>query len=335
MVSFAASRWPSVELEPWIYRRGSDAVAAVLVMVQRFPLGTGKLAIVKWGPILANELDPSSNSIHSQTTDHLIEEYADRRCMMLSIMPRVVLDSHGAAFETLISRGFRAGSTLPFPNRYVVKVLRNETDQRKNFAQKWRYHLNKSETENLVFSTAPPSDLPRFAKLYEAMSNRKNFPDYSGFATLPSLFANSPEMLQPKLFFVQKDNVDVAGAVIFAAGRTAVYLYGATTDDALPLRAGYFMQARIISWLREHSRCAWYDLGGSDGFEGLHRFKKGMVGAKGLIIPVPPIANFASSRRAQFAGTLAYAMRDGFQQLRKHVKTFRTKQAQPDLEAGQ
>ena len=52
---------------------------------------------------------------------------------------------------------------------------------------------------------------------------------------------------------------------VFKAGDTAVYLFGATNDAALPLRAGYFMHWRIIGWLRESTNARWYDLGGTDG----------------------------------------------------------------------
>ena len=91
---------------------------------------------------------------------------------------------------------------------------------------------------------------------------------------------------------MRKNGEVVAGAVIFTAGRTAAYLYGATNDDALPLRAGYFMQWNIIRWLRDNTRAEFYDLGGTDGFQGLHQFKKGLVGTEGLITPVPPICNY-------------------------------------------
>jgi hypothetical protein len=57
----------------------------------------------------------------------------------------------------------------------------------------------------------------------------------------------------------------VAGAIIITAGDRAVYLYGATNDRALPLRAGYFLHWYVIRWLRDNTRANWYDLGGTDG----------------------------------------------------------------------
>ncbi len=72
-------------------------------------------------------------------------------------------------------------------------------------------------------------------------------------------------------------------------------MFGATNDKALPLRAGYFLHWNIIRWLRDHTMAKWYDLGGTDGFHGLHQFKKGMVGSAGVIHPVPPVANYAGA----------------------------------------
>ena len=139
--------------------------------------------------------------------------------------------------------------------------------------------------------------------------------------------------LRPQLFFVSANGADVAGAIIFKAGLTAVYMYGATNDQALPLRAGYFMHARIISWLRDHTRTEWYDLGGTDGFHGLHQFKKGMVGTAGRIADIPPVGNYATSLQGWLMGNAAYKMRDTLQKLRKlKNRILHTSLSAPDQE---
>ncbi len=102
----------------------------------------------------------------------------------------------------------------------------------------------------------------------------------------------------------------MAGAVIFTRGDTACYLYGATDDAALGLRAGYFLHWHVIRWLRDHTRATYYDLGGTDGFAGLHQFKNGMVGEAGYINPLPPVMNHATHRRAYAIGTAAYKARE-------------------------
>ncbi len=331
--SFASARWPGMLLEPVLFSHQGRRLAAALVMIWRIPIAGCGVAVSKWGPVLANETAPDREAIYGAALDSLIAEYATRRRMMLSIMPRAETDAPLEAIAKLKARGFWLGTPFPFPDFYFARVRLQDSQQRKGFGQKWRYHLGKSEKHGLQFEAATPADLPRFQRLYDAMSKRKRFPDFSAYQTLPHVLANSPEAIRPRLFFVTKDGRDVAGAVIFVAGRTAAYLYGATSEEALPLRAGYFMHARILSWLRDNTRAEWYDLGGSDGFRGLHQFKKGMVGSAGVISPVPPIASFAAHFRPRVIGKSICALRDGLQRCRRMAGALSLGTARPDLDA--
>ncbi len=182
----------------------------------------------------------------------------------------------------------------------------------------------------MSFEHAPASRLPEFAALYEKMLDRKRFSDHSAYDTVPALMKMTNDVLRPELFFVRHDNEVIAGAIIFKAGDRAVYLYGATNDRALPLRAGYFMHWHIIRWLRDNTPAHWYDLGGTDGFHGLHQFKKGMVGDKGVIQPVPPVANYASHWWPRLAGNAAFLARDGAHWLKREIDRLRADKAKPD-----
>src|SRR5690606_30718560 len=91
---------------------------------------------------------------------------------------------------------------------------------------------------------------------------------------------------------------------------------GATDDRALPLRAGYFLHWNIIAWLKANTSARWYDLGGTDGFAGLHQFKIGMVGDAGMVTPVPPTANYAVHSLPFLIGETALWARHRVQQIR-------------------
>jgi lipid II:glycine glycyltransferase (peptidoglycan interpeptide bridge formation enzyme) len=229
--------------------------------------------------------------------------------MMLSMMPRAVPAARNWQYERLMRRGFRRGTTLRYPDRYIVDLRLGDAAQKASLGQKWRYHLNKSLAAGLSFERAGAERATEFDALYRSMTDRKRFPDYSAYDTLPKLFA-APEALRPELFFVRHAGEAVAGAIIFRGGDTAVYLYGATNERALPLRAGYFLHWEVIRWLRDNTRARWYDLGGTDGFLGLHQFKKGLVGSAGVISQVPPVANYAARPLPLLAGTAAFAGRE-------------------------
>jgi len=330
--AFAARRWPGVALEPVLFRVHGEPVAGALMMIQRLPFGLGALAVSKWGPVLAHEDRADAGAVYEAVVDSLCASYAGERRMMLSILPRASRTDPNPWFAHLLDRGFKRDAELLFPNRYIVNLRLSDDAQRKSLAQKWRYHLNKSEKEGLAFERAGAERLGEFDALYQAMTDRKRFPDHSAYDTVHHLFETDETALRPELFFVRHEGEIVAGAIIFKAGKTAVYLYGATNDRALGLRAGYFMHWHIIRWLRDNTRADWYDLGGTDGFQGLHQFKKGMVGTAGIISPVPPIANHAAQWLPRLAGTAAYRARDAVQKVRQIVERLRGGMAKPDQE---
>ncbi|MCB9994208.1 MAG: peptidoglycan bridge formation glycyltransferase FemA/FemB family protein [Hyphomicrobiaceae bacterium] len=330
LYSFAHSRWPGVQLEPLLFRANGEVVGGTLMMVQPLPLNLSQIAVCKWGPVLKDVKSPDRARIYASMVRTLVDEYADRRGMMLSILPKAVPAPRNFMVEVLEKQHFGSGSSLLFPNRYIVNLRLDDEAQKRSFAQKWRYHLNKSLKSDLSFEHGEPSRLREFDALYQAMSDRKRFADHSAYDTITSLFETKVSAVTPELFFVHEGGEVIAGAIIFKAGDTAVYLYGATLDRALPLRAGYFLHWHIIRWLRDHTHASWYDLGGTDGFQGLHQFKKGMVGTAGHIEPVPPVMNYASHFKAQVVGNLAYWARDSLQKVRHQIEKYRSDLATPD-----
>lgn len=329
MHAFAALRWPGVRQEPLIFSRNGHVVGGAMVMIQPLPLRLSEIAVVKWAPMLAQSNEPDAEMVRLAMAEHLIADYADRRGMMLSILLHASPAQVNQGYLGFRARGFRRGSTLLFPNRYLVRLQLSDEAQRKSFQQTWRRQLNRSEKAGLVFERTGADRIDDFKTLYSAMTERKQFPDHSAYETLDALMALD-EPLRPELFFVRHEGENVAGALVFKAGERAVYLYGATNEKALPLRAGYYMHCHIIRWLRDHTRAQWYDLGGTDGFQGLHQFKKGMVGDEGVIRPVPPVLNYWSSARAGLIGNAAFTARDTAQHLRRHLNGLISSKARPD-----
>lgn len=330
LATFARARWPGVVLEPQLFTLAGEVVGGCLIMVQPLPLGLGSIAVAKWAPMLRRTETPDANAIYSRMIEALSEEYAVRRRMMLSVLPRAALGAANAEYTHLLGRGFRQGATLLFPDRYIVNLRLSDAEQRASFHQKWRYHLNKADKSGLTFEHADPQRRVEFDALYEQMVDRKKFPDHSAYGTVPALMAMANPKLRPELFFVRHAGEIVAGAIIFKAGDRAVYLYGATSAAALDLRAGYFLHWHIIRWLRDNTGARWYDLGGTDGFQGLHQFKKGMVGERGIITPVPPVANYAAHWWPRLLGEGAFAGRELAHMLGRYVDRLRPDRAKPD-----
>ena len=156
LYTFAKSRWPSVEHEPVLFWRGGEVIGGSLMMIQPLPLRLSALAVAKWGPMLANAEHPERLDLYAQMIDALVADYAVKRRLMLSVLPRASLSPFNAEYDHLTHRGFARGSELGFPNRYIVNLRLSDDDQRKSLEQKWRYHLKKSEKEGSSSSMLPP-----------------------------------------------------------------------------------------------------------------------------------------------------------------------------------
>jgi hypothetical protein len=323
MHAFALKRWPSVKQEPMLFLHDGEIVGGALIMVQSLPMRLARIAVSKWAPMLKDAARPDAEAIHAGMVEAMISAYGTGPRQMLSVLPRASINPVNGEYARLVGRGFKRGSELGYPDRYIVNLRLDDAAQRKSFHQTWRRQLNKAEKAGLSFEHAGPERIADFGRLYDAMTDRKQFTDHSAYETVPDLMAIEVPALRPELFFVRHEGELVGGALIFKAGDRAVYLYGATNDKALPLRAGYFMHWHIIRWLRDNTTANWYDLGGTDGFQGLHQFKKGMVGEAGVIRPVPPVANYAENRLALLLGTGAFAARDALHALRRTINGWR------------
>ena len=104
------------------------------------------------------------------------------------------------------------------------------------------------------------------------------------------------------------EGTPVAGAVVAVLGDTAYYVFGATSDEALPLKAGYALQWWIVNWLSD-KKVRWYDLGGEAMEPGLRQFKKGLVGKSGVVLAMPGELDYWTHAVGQIVADGIYGFR--------------------------
>ena len=308
---FAESRWGTHRVERIIVERAGEIIGGAVVVVVKVPASERGLAVLKWGPLWRRKDRAADPARLRLTLAALKAEYVDRRGCFLSIQPHADPDHGDMAVRALHELGFVSGSRLPFPDRYLVNVAIPAEELKTSLDQKWRYNLKKSLRNGLEISLVDADQgYPVFMELYGKMLERKQFQDSSAIGTLADLVAHAEESLRPVFVLVRHDGRPTAGAVLGVSGDRAVYLYGATDDRALRLKAGYAMHWWIAEWLCQRSDVRWYDLGGSDGDTGLHQFKKGFCGKAGRIVATPPTFNCSRTALGALLGRSAYAARD-------------------------
>lgn len=308
---FNVSRWGAGRVERTIVREDGIDLGGAVVLLFTIPGTSSGVAIVKWGPLWRFRGKQPEVARLVKILEALKAEYAERRGLFFTIMPHADPDFGELTCNLLEDLGFQEGYSLPDPDRYLVNVAISSDELRKSLDQKWRYNLKKSLKEDLQIGYAEgPDGYEAFMKMYRKMLARKNFQDTSAIDTLPDLLGCQLTQMQPKIILVSSGGRPTAGAVIDVTGDRAVYLYGATDERALALRAGYAMHWWIAEQLCARPEIKWYDLGGGDRDAGLHQFKKGFTGKEGTIFPTPPALAYGASARARMSGRLVFGLRN-------------------------
>jgi hypothetical protein len=309
---YAAGRWGEERVEAVEVRQAGRLIGGA-VLVRVAPKGVPlDVRFMKFGPLwrLKGAMTADARSYRS-VLYALVAEYGKRGGAALLILQRPSPLTATVERDVMAELDFRPGRTMDDPNRYLVDATLPETEQLTSLDQKWRYNLKHAKAAGLDVREEGTQGFADFTALHAAMIARKG----DGASTdkvelLPALDEVLAAPARPRLMMARKDGVPVAGAIFGLHGDTAYYLFGASSDAALPLKAGYAVQWAILGAIRDagvrdagvhDAGVRWYDLGGEAGEEGLRQFKKGLAGKRGAIVELPSEFHWAGTLRAKLA----------------------------------
>jgi len=149
--------------------------------------------------------------------------------------------------------------TIQPPRTIIVDIRPSEEEILAEMKSKTRYNIRLSARKDVVVREGTGEDLNAFVDLMETTGQRDGFgthaPEY--YAAMYSLFA--PQ--NAALLIAQYQDKPLAAAIITALGDTAVYLYGASSNEERNRMPAYAVQWAAIRWARERG-CTHYDLWG-------------------------------------------------------------------------
>ncbi|MEM8651491.1 MAG: peptidoglycan bridge formation glycyltransferase FemA/FemB family protein [Pseudomonadota bacterium] len=321
--SFNKGHWGIDNIEHMLFKDAGITIGGATAIVKKVPFIGSGIAIVKWGPVCQLKGSPFDPVAYSKIIAAIKDEYCSKRNLHLTIMPLGKPETADLAQAVLLQQGFDLGNGMPAPERYLVNVADDSETLMKNLDQKWRYNLRKAlKNEFEIEIVEPKYGLEKFSELYEKMLSRKQFLDASAFDALQTIFEEGDEALKPIVALVSHNGEVTAGGVFHVVGDMASYMFGATDDRALHLKAGYALHWWVAQYLCENKNIHWYDLGGNDRDSGLHQFKKGFVGKSGQIIDCPPRYHYATSFTAKLTGFAAFQLRDVLSGLKRSIHSW-------------
>lgn len=304
--AYTDAKWGQARSSHLVLRDGDTVVAGARVLLLKLPFISRGVAFVKYGPVWWRQGRQADPKTYRAVVEALIEEYCQRRRMLLTIQPRAHPEYSDVEQEMLREIGFFTRENNADPERYLVNLDLDEEAQKKSLSAKWRLNLRKSLATGVEVRLVDLEEgIGEFASLHGQMVARKNAARKDPIELMSGISRRLPNRIAPRLVFAYHDGIPVAGAVIAIHGDTAYFVFGATSDAALATRAGYALQWWIINWLSREGP-QWYDLGGACGSSGLRQFKSGLVGQAGRIVQMPHEMQYCCSRSDRIAGNCVF-----------------------------
>ena len=263
-------------------RSAPTAAASLLVRrIGRLPWGVG---YAPKGPVL-DWADPAA----VQTALEGIERAArQRRTFFVKIDPDVDPASPAGqqVLAALRGRGWQPSpEQIQFRNTALLNLAAGEEALLAGMKPKWRYNIGLAQRRGVQVRLGGPDDLPAFYALYRETGERDGFIvrpfDYYRQTWLRFMQPADAQAPWAELLLASVEGDAVAGLILFGFGRTAWYLYGASSQRQRSVMPNHLLQWEAMR--RAMGRgCATYDLWGapdvldeSDSMWGVWRFKEG------------------------------------------------------------
>jgi len=287
------SPWGSLKVQfGWDVQRvaladGDHLIAGAQILYRHLPAGIGKIAYIPRGP-LANwsdetEMRPLLSTIKDTAQAH--------GAVAVTVEPDLTDDPQ--LREIISALGFRpAPITIQPPRTIIVDISYNEDTILGAMKSKTRYNVRLAGRKGVSVHAGSRDDLAAFNGLMAITGTRDGFDVHS-----PAYYEAAYDHFVPRgwasLILAEVEEEPVAGVMVFALGRQAWYVYGASSDTHRNKMPTYLVQWEAIRWARAQG-CTTYDLWGvpdadeetlesdfttrSDGLWGVYRFKRGFGG---------------------------------------------------------
>lgn len=258
-----------------------NLLAAAQILFRRLPVGLTLAYLPK--PVLKPDLSVNLEQFW-EVVDALCKK---RRAVFLKIEPDSWEDQP-LPFD--FQPAARSPHNIQPPRTMIVDLLDSEDQILARMKQKTRYNIRLAEKKGV--SVRAWDDLPAFHEMMKITGKRDGFGVHSleYYQRAYDLFhlAGMAELL-----VAEYNHKPLAALMVFARGRRAWYVYGASNDQERNRMPTYLLQWEAMRWARARGAHE-YDLWGipdedeetlekhfldrNDGLWGVYRFKRGFGG---------------------------------------------------------
>ncbi|MCW2277505.1 lipid II:glycine glycyltransferase FemX [Heliophilum fasciatum] len=268
-----------------VVEEGGQIRAAVSILKRRLPVIGKHIFYAPRGPVV----DPADRAA-ADLLLQAVERLAQREdAIFLKIDPDITTPNPVWSQYLQDQQFQRVDTGEGFEGvqpRYVFRLdISDDLDKVfARFHQKTRYNIRLAEKRGVVIDDqVGKEELPVFYQVLKETCERDNFLVRS-YSYFEDMWDNLVEQGLGKLFLARYEGQVIAGTLALINGKTAWYLYGASSNQYRNVMPNYLIQWKMINWAKANG-CNLYDFRGVPGhvgedhpLYGLVRFKKGFNG---------------------------------------------------------
>nr|PZN56600.1 MAG: hypothetical protein DIU68_05870 [Chloroflexota bacterium] len=271
------------DVERIAIERDGQMVAGAQLLFRPLPFGLGTMAYLPMGPYV-------SAGLEQELWRALDDSVRRRNGAFIKWEPGIVASHNPADLQKL---GYRPSPQTVQPPRTILIDISDPDDvilARMN--QGTRRKIRQSLKHGIRYYAGSADDVPTFTDMMRTTGARNAFGVHE-----PAYYELAYRLFAPqgyaRLFLAEHEGDPLAGIMVFAVGKTAWYLYGASSNVKRNLMATYGVQWQAIQWAKSKG-CTHYDMWGipdedeatleaqfeqrSDGLWGVYGFKRGWGG---------------------------------------------------------
>ena len=255
-----------------------NLIGLVQVRIRTAPILNRGIAYILNGPVWQKKNQENSIEILSDIISALRQKFVVNQKLLLRIKPYIFSDN-SSNFDFIENINFKLVEKIRQYQTLVLYLDKDLDEIRKNFKQKWRNCLNRSERNGLeIIEGNDPELYKDFLNIYNQMIVRKKFKEFVNPYRMGKMNEELNDEYKLKIFMAYKDKLPVASIIGSAIGNTGIYLHGASNEIGMKNKGSYLLQWEMIKWLKQRG-CQRYDLGGInlDDNPGVYHFKSGIT----------------------------------------------------------
>ena len=222
----------------WRVHRLAVQGALAQVLFRSLPGGMGTIAYMPKGPLV----DYGDVASFRALLDAIRPLAREQRAICLKIEPD--LEDDPALAERLRALGFHPSPQVIQPRRTILVDLTADEDHiLRRMKQKTRYNVRLAARKGVTVRAGSEADLPSFYDLMETTARRDGF----GIHTRAYYEAAHRLFVAPgqgQFLLAEYEDQLLAGLVVLGlgGGRTACYMYGASSDEHRSRMPAYLLQ---------------------------------------------------------------------------------------------